>query len=254
MTTTDRPEHPVAVVTGASGGLGQAFLLALHDSGFRVVALVRDADRLPRSMTDLDSSRFLAVEADVANETEVAAAFARVVTQWGRVDLLVNNAGVFGPSGMLDEIEVADVRATLETNCLGAFICAREAMRVMRQQTPRGGRIINNGSVSAHVPRPLSAAYTMSKHAITGLTKSIALDGRAFGIACGQIDIGNAATPMLDGVREGALQPDGSIVHEPAFDPGDAARAVVLMATLPPDANVFSLTIGATTMPLVGRG
>ena len=155
---------------------------------------------------------------------------------------------------MLDEVDVADVRATLETNCIGAFVCAREAMRVMRQQTPRGGRIINNGSVSAHVPRPLSAAYTMSKHAVAGLTKSIALDGRAFGISCGQIDIGNAATPMVESVQRGALQADGSIREEPTFNTADAARAVVYMATLPPEANVLSLTVTAANMPLVGRG
>jgi len=184
----------------------------------------------------------------------VAALFAAVGNRWGRVDLLVNNAGVFGPVGAVDEITVADWRQTVDTNLTGAFLCAQQAVRMMRDQDPRGGRIINNGSISAHTPRPGSVAYTATKHAITGLTKSISLDGRKSGIACGQIDIGNAATEMTERMSQGVPQADGTLAPEPTFDAGHVADAVLYMASLPLDANVQFMTITATTMPFIGRG
>jgi NAD(P)-dependent dehydrogenase (short-subunit alcohol dehydrogenase family) len=173
---------------------------------------------------------------------------------WGRVDLLVNNAGIFGAGGAVDEVSLEDWRRAVDTNLTGAFLCAREAVRTMKAQDPRGGRIINNGSISAHVPRPKSVAYTATKHAMTGLTKSISLDGRAFGIACGQIDIGNAATEMTRRMGQGVLQADGSVAPEPTFGAEHVAEAVLYMAGLPLDANVQFLTITATTMPFIGRG
>ena len=184
----------------------------------------------------------------------VARLFEAVDRRWGRVNLLVNNAGVFGPVGAVDEISLPDWRQVVDTNLTGAFLCAHHAVRMMKAQTPRGGRIINNGSVSAHTPRPGSVGYTATKHALTGLTKSISLDGRGFGIACGQIDIGNAATEMTKGMSHGALQADGSVAPEPTFDAQHVAAAVLYMAALPLDANVQFLTITATTMPFIGRG
>ncbi|MGH2928645.1 MAG: SDR family oxidoreductase, partial [Solirubrobacteraceae bacterium] len=174
--------------------------------------------------------------------------------RWGRVDLLVNNAGTFGPAGSVDELSLDDWRKAVDTNLTGAFLCSHHAARIMKDQEPRGGRIINNGSISAHVPRPRSTAYTVTKHAITGLTKSIALDGRSYDIACGQIDIGNAATGSTATIQHGALQPDGSLTPEPTFDVAHVADAVLFMASLPLDANVLTLTLAATKMPFVGRG
>ncbi len=184
----------------------------------------------------------------------MAALFGRVQDRWGRLDLLVNNAGTFGPSGPPDEIDLADWRAVVEVNLTGAFLCAQHAMRMMKAQHPRGGRIINNGSISAHAPRPGSICYTATKHALTGLTKSLSLDGRAYDIACGQIDIGNAATDMTRPMERGVPQADGSVAVEPTFDPRHAADAVLYMASLPLDANVQFLTITATKMPYIGRG
>lgn len=252
--STDGQPDPIAVITGGGSGLGRAFAHELADAGFRIAVLGRTGSTLAETIGGMPADRALALVADVTDETAVAAAFDAVVARWGRVDVLVNNAGIGGPTGRLDEISVADVRATIETNLVGAVICAREAVRVMRAQSPSGGRIINNGSISAHVPRPLSTAYAVSKHAITGLTRSLALDGRADGIACGQIDIGNAATAMTGGFVEGALQADGARRAEPVFDVADAARAVRYMATLPPGANTLFLTVTATDMPFVGRG
>lgn len=252
MTTTDTDR--VAVVTGGGSGLGREFVRALSAAGFRVVALGRRLDAVTETIATLDPSRSLALSADVTDEVEVEAAFAAVVRRFGRLDVLVNNAGVFGPQGEIDETEFADLRATWEVNLGGAVLCARAAWRLMRAQSPPGGRIINNGSVSAHVPRPWATAYTVSKHAITGLTKALALDGRAHGIAVGQLDIGNAATTMTGEMSTGARQADGSVRAEPLFDAADAARALVLMASLPPAANVLSLTVTASAMPLVGRG
>jgi NAD(P)-dependent dehydrogenase (short-subunit alcohol dehydrogenase family) len=196
----------------------------------------------------------LAVPADVTSAASVAALFGAVRQRWGRLDLLVNNAGLFGPAAPVDEVDPAEWQHVVDTNLTGAFLCARHAVAMMKAQHPRGGRIINNGSISAHVPRPNSVAYTATKHAITGLTKSISLDGRAFGIACGQIDIGNAATEMTERFSRGVLQADGSVAAEPTFDARHVADAVLYMASLPLDANVQFLTITATTMPFIGRG
>ena len=184
----------------------------------------------------------------------VKALFETVRRRWGRLDLLVNNAGLFGPAGGVDEIKLADWQRVVDTNLTGAFLCAQHAVRLMKAQDPRGGRIINNGSISAHTPRPGSAAYTATKHAMTGLTKSISLDGRAFDIACGQIDIGNAATELTERFSRGVPQANGTIAAEPTFDSRHVADAVLYMASLPLDANVLFLTITATTMPFVGRG
>ncbi|TVT53496.1 SDR family oxidoreductase [Amycolatopsis rhizosphaerae] len=241
----------VAVITGAGSGLGREIARALLEAGYQVALTGRRAEPLAETADGHDA---LLVPADVADPEQAKALFEAVRDRWGRVDLLVNNAGVFGPTGELDEIDVEEWRRTVDTNLTGAFLCAREAVRLMKAQRPQGGRIINNGSVSAHAPRPGSAAYTATKHAITGLTKSISLDGRPYDIACGQIDIGNAATEMTAGISRGARQADGRILPEPTFDAGHVARAVLYMAGLPLDANVQFMTITATKMPFVGRG
>lgn len=244
----------IAVVTGAGSGIGRAVSRALLEAGFRVALAGRREDALHETADGHADA--LVVPTDVTVEAEVEALFARVVTEWGRVDVLFNNAGVFGPTASAAEISLADWQQTLDVNLTGSLLCAGAAMRTMIAQQPSGGRIINNGSISAHVPRPLAVAYTVSKHAITGLTKSIDLDGRAHGISCGQIDIGNARTSIMTdlGVGSGALQPDGSRRVEPTFDVADAARAVLFMAQLPAEANVPSLTVAASGMPFGGRG
>jgi len=246
----------VAVVTGAGSGLGRGIARALLAAGWQVAAAGRREHALRETVASAgsDPGSALAVPTDVTAPQSVAGLFEAVHRRWGRVDLLVNNAGVFGPSGAVDEISLADWQQAVDTNLTGAFLCARHAARMMKAQTPRGGRIINNGSISAHSPRPNSIAYTATKHAMTGLTKSLSLDGRAFGIACGQIDIGNAATDMTHGISTGTLQADGSVVSEPTFDAQHAAAAVLFMASLPLDANVQFLTITATGMPFIGRG
>jgi NAD(P)-dependent dehydrogenase (short-subunit alcohol dehydrogenase family) len=246
----------VAVVTGAGSGLGRVIARALLTAGWQVAA----AGRRWKPLEETAGRRAgpggpaLPVITDVTEPDSVAALFAAVGNRWGRVDLLVNNAGVFGPVGPVDEISLADWRQVVDTNLTGAFLCAQQAVRMMRDQDPRGGRIINNGSISAHTPRPGSVAYTATKHAITGLTKSISLDGRKFGIACGQIDIGNAATEMTRAMSQGVPQADGTLAPEPTFDARYVADAVLYMASLPLDANVQFMTITATTMPFVGRG
>jgi NADP-dependent 3-hydroxy acid dehydrogenase YdfG len=242
----------VAVVTGAGSGIGRVVATALLDAGYRVALAGRRA--APLEETAAGREQALVVPTDVGDAESVAGLFAAVRDRWGRIDLLMNNAGTFGPSGSLDEIAVEDWTSTVTTNLTGAFLCAREAFAAMRAQQPQGGRIINNGSISAHTPRPGSAAYTATKHAITGLTKSISLDGRPYDIACGQIDIGNAATDMTSGISVGAKQADGSVRPEPTFDPAHVAEAVLLMARLPLGANVQFMTIAATKMPFVGRG
>jgi NAD(P)-dependent dehydrogenase (short-subunit alcohol dehydrogenase family) len=242
----------VAVVTGAGSGIGEAVARGLLDAGWRVALAGRRADRLDAVAAGHPDA--LAVATDVADPDSVAALFAAVRERWGRVDLLVNNAGTFGPGGTVDEISVDAWRDTVAVNLTGSFLCAREAFAAMRAQDPQGGRIINNGSISAHVPRPGSAAYTATKHAITGLTKSLSLDGREFGIACGQIDIGNAATDMTAGIATGAKQADGTTRPEPTFDVAHVAEAVTHMAGLPLGANVQFLTIAATAMPWLARG
>ena len=242
----------VAVVTGAGSGIGRAIARALLDNGFRVALAGRRREALEE--TAAARADALVHPTDVTDEESVAALFDAVQARWGRVDLLVNNAGRGGPSGSIDEMPVDEWRASVEINLTGSFLCARAAFAAMRAQQPQGGRIINNGSISAHSPRPGSAAYTATKHAITGLTKSISLDGRPHDIACGQIDIGNAGTEMTARMSGGVPQADGSVRPEPTFDVAHVADAVLLMARLPLDANVQSLTIMATKMPLVGRG
>jgi NAD(P)-dependent dehydrogenase (short-subunit alcohol dehydrogenase family) len=246
----------VAVVTGAGSGLGRSITRTLLEAGWQVAAAGRREAALRETLADgpWPAAAALAVPADVTVPGSVAGLFDAVGERWGRVDLLVNNAGVFGPLGGVDEISWADWQRAVDTNLTGAFLCAHHAVAMMKAQAPRGGRIINNGSLSAHSPRPGSVAYTATKHALTGLTKSISLDGRAFDIACGQIDIGNAATQMTEGMSHGVPQADGSLAPEPTFAAGHAAAAVLYMASLPLDANVQFLTITATKMPFVGRG
>jgi NAD(P)-dependent dehydrogenase (short-subunit alcohol dehydrogenase family) len=246
----------VAVVTGAGSGLGRAISRELLVAGWRVAVAGRRAERLREAVSEGDwpDEAALVVPADVTRPESVAALFEAVRQRWGRLDLLVNNAGTFGPAGAVDEISVQDWQRTVDTNLTGAFLCSGHAVAMMKAQDPMGGRIINNGSISAQSPRPASVAYTATKHAITGLTKSISLDGRPYDIACGQIDIGNAATELTDGISRGALQADGSLRPEPRFDPRHAAEAVLYMASLPLDANVQFLTITATKMPYIGRG
>jgi NAD(P)-dependent dehydrogenase (short-subunit alcohol dehydrogenase family) len=246
----------VAVVTGAGSGLGRAISRELLGAGWRVAAAGRREELLVETVAggSWPEATALAVPTDVTVPESVAALFETIGSRWGRLDLLVNNAGVFGPAGAVDELSVEGWRTIVDTNLTGAFLCAHHAVRMMKAQEPRGGRIINNGSLSAHSPRPGSVGYTATKHAITGLTKSIALDGRAFGIACGQIDVGNAATEMTSGISRGARQADGSVMPEATFDAEHVATAVRYMAELPLDANVQFLTIMATAMPFVGRG
>jgi NAD(P)-dependent dehydrogenase (short-subunit alcohol dehydrogenase family) len=244
----------VAVVTGAGSGLGRVISRALLAAGWRVGAAGRRADPLRETLAAAPDGAGLAVPTDVTEPGSVAALFEAVRGRWGRVDLLVNNAGLFGPVGAVDEVAPADWQQVVDTNLTGSFLCAHHAVKLMKSQHPRGGRIINNGSISAHNPRPYSVAYTATKHAITGLTKSISLDGRAFDIACGQIDIGNAATEMTEKMSHGVPQADGSLAPEPTFDARHVADAVLYMASLPLDANVQFLTITATKMPFIGRG
>jgi NAD(P)-dependent dehydrogenase (short-subunit alcohol dehydrogenase family) len=242
----------VAIVTGASSGLGRGIARALLGAGWQVALAGRRAEELHETAQAAESA--LVVPTDVTSGSSVAALFDAVRQRWGRLDLLVNNAGSFGPAAAVDEIDPADWQRVVDTNLTGAFLCAHHAVRMMKAQDPRGGRIINNGSISAHTPRPNSVAYTATKHAITGLTKSIALDGRAFDVACGQIDIGNATTELTKRFSQGVLQADGSLAAEPTFDPRHVSDAVLYMASLPLDANVLFLTITATKMPYIGRG
>jgi NAD(P)-dependent dehydrogenase (short-subunit alcohol dehydrogenase family) len=241
----------VAVITGAGSGIGRAVALDLIEAGYQVVLAGRREEALRE--TAGSSPAALVVPTDVRSAESVRALFAEVRRVHGRIDLLFNNAGTALPGNVAD-VPLEDWHQVVDTNLTGSFLCAREAFRLMREQRPQGGRIINNGSISATSPRPASPAYTASKHAITGLTKSISLDGRPFGIACGQIDIGNAATEMGNRMARGVPQANGTVMAEPVFDPGHAARAVRYMATLPLDTNVQFLTITATTMPFIGRG
>jgi NAD(P)-dependent dehydrogenase (short-subunit alcohol dehydrogenase family) len=244
----------VAVVTGAGSGLGRIISRALLAAGWRVAAAGRRADALHGTLAEAPDGFAAAVPTDVTEPESVAALFGAVRERWGRVDLLVNNAGLFGPAAAVDDVSPADWQQVVDTNLTGSFLCAHHAVKLMKAQDPRGGRIINNGSISAHNPRPFSVAYTATKHAITGLTKSISLDGRPFDIACGQIDIGNAATEMTAKMSGGVPQADGSLAPEPTFDASHVAEAVRYMASLPLDANVQFMTITATKMPFIGRG
>ncbi|MDQ2149405.1 SDR family oxidoreductase [Alcaligenaceae bacterium C4P045] len=246
----------VAVVTGAGSGIGRAVALALYADGYSVVLAGRRADALEETRRQANDAgdRMLAVPTDVSDEVAVGALFDAVREHYGRIDLLFNNAGRGAPAVPIDELPVQTWRDVVDVNLTGMFLCAQGAFRMMKHQTPRGGRIINNGSISAHAPRPRSIAYTATKHAVTGLTKSISLDGRADNIACGQIDIGNAATEMTDRMVAGVLQANLVVAAEPRMDVQDVARAVVHMAALPLSANVQFMTVMATAMPFVGRG
>ena len=244
----------VALVTGAGSGIGRAVALALAGEGYAVALAGRRAEALDETASLAPGTAMLAVPTNVAEVHSVNALFARTVTKFGRLDVLFNNAGTGAPPLPLEELTLAQWQAVVDTNLTGPFLCTQAAFRIMKAQSPRGGRIINNGSISAHAPRPNSAPYTATKHAITGLTKSTALDGRAFDIACGQIDIGNAATPMTARMKNGVPQPNGTLVPEPTMDVEAVARAVLYMASLPLEANVLSMTVMATKMPFVGRG
>ncbi|MGH1493957.1 MAG: SDR family oxidoreductase [Acidimicrobiales bacterium] len=243
----------VAVVTGGGSGIGRAAASALSDDGWSIVVTGRTETSLQETVAQV-SGEALAVAADVSDPDSVERVFAAAVERFGRVDLLFNNAGIGAPPVPIDQLTVEQWRAVVDVNLTGSFLCARAAFAQMRTQDPSGGRIINNGSISATTPRPFSAPYTSTKHAVTGLTKSLALDGRTLGITCGQIDIGNAATAMTNPMSEGILQPDGSTRPEARMDVEDVARAVVYMAGLPADANVLSMTVMASEMPFVGRG
>lgn len=243
---------PVAVVTGASAGIGRACAEALLGAGWQVALLARRADPL----ADIAAAQpgALALPCDVTDAEQVEAAFDAVQARFGRVDLLFNNAGTMPAGALIDAVSLEEWQQAVDVNLTGMFLCARAAFGRMRQQVPQGGRIINNGSIAAHAPRPGSVVYTTTKHAITGLTKALSLDGRAFDIACGQIDIGNAATDMTAGIGAGALQADGAMRPEARMDVAHVARAVLHMASLPLGANIPFLTLTATTMPWLGRG
>ncbi|MFC3080470.1 SDR family oxidoreductase [Phenylobacterium terrae] len=243
----------VALVTGAGSGIGRACAVALSQAGWSLALTGRRAERLEETAAACQGET-LVHAADVADEAQVAGLFAAVQDRFGRLDLLFNNAGTGAPPVPLEDLDLAAWKRTVDVNLTGAFLCTQGAFRMMKAQDPRGGRIINNGSISAHSPRPRSVAYTATKHAITGLTKSTSLDGRAYDIACGQIDIGNAATDMTRRMSAGVPQADGSLREEPVMDVDAVAGAVVYMAGLPLSANVQFMTVMATKMPFVGRG
>ena len=249
-------ETKVALVTGAGSGVGRAAALALLGHGYSLVLAGRRMARLEETLAaaGADSMRALAVETDVGAAGSVAALFAATEERFGRLDLLFNNAGIGAPGIGLEELSAEQWRAVVDVNLSGAFYCTQEAFRMMKSQRPMGGRIINNGSVSATTPRPNSAPYTATKHAITGLTKSTSLDGRKYDIACGQIDIGNAATEMTQRMSQGVAQANGEIAAEPVMDIDNVSQAILYMASLPLDANVQFLTVMATKMPFIGRG
>jgi NAD(P)-dependent dehydrogenase (short-subunit alcohol dehydrogenase family) len=248
--TDDRQR--VAVVTGGGSGIGAAAARELAANGWTVVIAGRRPEALDAVAAGSDV--IVPIPADVTEPGAVRQLFDRTAGRFGRVDLVFNNAGVGAPGVDIDELALEDWNRVVAVNLTGVFLCTREAFRVMKRQDPPGGRIINNGSLAAHTPRPRSIAYTATKHAVTGLTKQTALDGRAYGISCGQIDIGNARTDMAAGSATGALQADGEVRPEPLMDVAEAGRAVRYMASLPPDANVLTMTVMATTMPYVGRG
>ena len=246
----------VAVVTGAGTGVGKASALALMKAGFSVALAGRRPEPLEATVKEAEAmgSRALAVPTDVGDPASVRALFDRVKETFGRLDLLFNNAGTGAPAIPMEELSFEQWKKVVDANLTGSFLCAQAAIRMMKEQNPQGGRIINNGSISAHTPRPFSAPYTATKHAITGLTKSISLDGRPFNIACGQIDIGNAETDMARRMKDGVPQADGSIKPEPLMDPQHVADMVAHMASLPLEANIQFVTVMATKMPFIGRG
>jgi NAD(P)-dependent dehydrogenase (short-subunit alcohol dehydrogenase family) len=243
-----------AIVTGAGSGIGKAVALALLAEGYSVALAGRRKDALEQAAAESGSRDALVVATDVTDPSSIRALFDRTVSAFGRLDVLFNNAGINVPGVPLDELSLDAWRSVVDTNLTGVFLCTQHAFRQMKTQSPRGGRIINNGSISAHVPRPNSAAYTATKHAVTGLTRQTSLDGRPHGIACGQIDIGNAATELAAKMARGVPQANGEIAVEPLMDLSHVARAVVYMASLPLDANVQFMTVMATTMPYIGRG
>jgi NAD(P)-dependent dehydrogenase (short-subunit alcohol dehydrogenase family) len=247
--------NKVAIVTGAGTGIGKAVTLALLRDGYRVALAGRRREPLEQTAGQSgEPARALVVPTDVSDAVSVQALFARVKESFGRLDLLFNNAGIFIPGMEIDELSVEQWKAVVDINLTGSFLCAREAFRMMKTQDPRGGRIINNGSISAHAPRPNSVPYTATKHAITGLTKSLSLDGRRYDIACGQIDIGNAHTEIAAPMAKGVPQASGQVAVEPLMELTHVASAVLYMASLPIDTNVQFMTIMATKMPFVGRG
>ena len=249
-------ESKVALVTGAGTGIGQNTALRLLAEGYSVVLTGRRIELLENTKREAGNlgSRTLIVQTDVGNPKSVRELFIKIRKTFGRLDLLFNNAGISAPAVPLEEISFDQWNAVVNVNLTGAFLCTQEAFRIMKEQNPRGGRIVNNGSISAHVPRPFSSPYTATKHAITGLTRSTSLEGRTYDIACGQIDIGNAATEMTDRMAEGIIQPDGKKIVEPRMASENVANAVVYMAGLPLDTNVLFMTVMATKMPFVGRG
>ena len=246
----------IAIITGAGSGIGRAVTAALVKEGFTVVLAGRRPETLAlaQQRADPGGAHSRVMPTDITSPSSVQQLFEHARDAYGRVDLLFNNAGIPAPGVPLEDLTIEQWRAVVDTNLTGAFLCTQAAFRIMKTQSPRGGRIINNGSISAHVPRPNSAPYTATKHAITGLTRSTSLDGRAHQIACGQIDIGNAATEMTAGMADGVRQPNGELMVEPRMNVDDVARAVVYMATLPLDANVQFMTVMATNMPYIGRG
>jgi NAD(P)-dependent dehydrogenase (short-subunit alcohol dehydrogenase family) len=248
-------DKKVAIVTGAGSGVGKAVGLALLREGYHVSLAGRRKDALEKVAAEAGDarSRALVVPTDVCDPQAIRSLFAQTKSAFGRLDLLFNNAGI-GAAGLLEDLTVEQWKAVVDTNLTGSFICTQEAFKIMKSQQPRGGRIINNGSISAHAPRPGSVAYTSTKHAITGLTKTTSLDGRKYDIACGQIDVGNAETPLTERMKKGVPQANGSVEVEPTMDVEHVANAVVYMASLPLDANVQFLTVMVTKMPFVGRG
>jgi len=246
----------VALVTGAGVGIGRAAAKALLKAGYRVVLTGRNLERLQKAITDIGGTNdtCLAVACDVGQPEQVKKLFAALKERFGRIDVLFNNAGIGAPAIPMEDLTYEQWMNVVNANLCGAFLCSQEAIRMMKVQSPQGGRIINNGSISAHAPRPMSAPYTATKHAISGLTKTISLDGRPFNIACGQIDIGNAATEMTERMAAGIMQADQSIKVEPRMDVDHVGEAVLHMAQLPLESNILSMTIMATNMPFVGRG
>jgi NAD(P)-dependent dehydrogenase (short-subunit alcohol dehydrogenase family) len=246
--------NKVAVVTGAGSGIGRAVAIALYNDGWSVVLAGRRERQLAETADECDVKRTLVVPTDVNMQDSVQHLFRQTVATFGRLDFLFNNAGINAPAKAFEDLTLDEWQTVINTNLTGAFLCAQEAFKIFKQRDPTGGRIINNGSISAHVPRPNSAPYTASKHAITGLTRSLSLDGRAFNIACGQIDIGNASSALTKKIEEGVVQADGSKKVEPTMKVEDVGRTVAYMASLPPDINIPFLTIMANQMPYMGRG
>ncbi len=249
----NKTAQKIALVTGAGTGVGRAVALALLGNGYAVVLTGRRQDKLEEVAREANGPT-LVVPADVADPASVKALFAKTKETYGRLDLLFNNAGIGAPAMPIEQVPLDKWQAVVATNLTGVFLCTQEAIKIMKSQSPRGGRIINNGSISAHTPRPGSAPYTATKHAVTGLTKQTALDCRAYDICCGQIDIGNAATPLTEKMAEGMPQADGRIMPEARMNVDDVGRAVAYMASLPLDANVLFMTVMANKMPFVGRG